>query len=313
MTFRQFGNQQLACMCIPLHAWYTKELPKDMHSCPSSSGWIWTCFRTAAVGSSLLDFCNQIGVSQADLATFCQHSHHLVGCHIGHERRQQGKQNTHNSTTHHTISSRASRGRKFQNWNAYKPLEQSKGCAYRWQASLLASQQQAFGLSIWRHAFWVLSLFSFHLISLHRSFSWNCSLHPTVTAVCVIPSHLNSSHLMSSQFFTSSHLIPCHVLSPFSALLSWSQLFSSLLMSPWAFLTSSHLVSAYPSFSQIFTVLFNSSQLSAAHVSSSYVFSSLLTSSELFSHLLSRSQLLSACLTSSQLFSAHSQIISALL
>ena len=32
-------------------------------------GWIWTCFGTA-VSSSLFDFCNQIGVSQADLATF---------------------------------------------------------------------------------------------------------------------------------------------------------------------------------------------------------------------------------------------------
>ena len=72
-----------------------------------------------------------------------------------------------------------------------------------------------------------------HLICPHRiaaSFG-SCSCHPIVTAVRVIPSHLNSSHV-SLAFSTSPNLIQSHVFSPFSALLGWSQLFLSLLMSP---------------------------------------------------------------------------------
>ena len=157
-----------------------------------------------------------------------------------------------------------------------------------------------------------------HFIWSHRIAAslGNCSLHPIVTAVCVIPSHLNSSHLMSSQFF---HLIASY---PISCLLSLSQLFSadrncSVLFS--CRLSFSHLFSSHlglSPLSQVFAALLNSSQLSAGHVSSSYVFSpllSLLTSSKLFSHLLSWTQLLSARLTSSPLFSTHAQIISALI
>ena len=103
----------------------------------------------------------------------------------------------------------------------------------------------------------------------------NCSLDPIVIAVCVIPSHLNSSHLTS-----------CH----------WSQLFSSLL----SHLNFSHLFSSRLGFSQIsqlFSTLLSSPQLMSAHLMSSRLFSPLLTSSKLFSHLLSWSQLLSARLT----------------
>ena len=60
----------------------------------------------------------------------------------------------------------------------------------------------------------------------------NCSLHPIVTVVCVIPSHLISSHLirvMSSQRFSppliSSPVASCHLMS--SSLLSFSRLFSA--------------------------------------------------------------------------------------
>ena len=106
-----------------------------------------------------------------------------------------------------------------------------------------------------------------------------------------VSSHLISTHLIS-RLVSFFHLILSHLNSslPCSALRGWSQLFSSLLMSPELFsslLISPQLISG---FSQIFTALLNSSQLSAAHVSSSYAFPSplsLLTSSTLFSHLLS--------------------------
>ena len=127
-------------------------------------------------------------------------------------------------------------------------------------------------------------------------------MHPIVTAVCVIPSHLNSSHLMSSQFF---HLIASH---PISCLLSLSQLFSadrncSVLFS--CRLSFSHLFSYHlglSPLSQVFAALLNSSQLSAGHVSSSYVFSPLLS---LFLHLLSSSHISSAELSFCQLVSPH--------
>ena len=105
--------------------------------------------------------------------------------------------------------------------------------------------------------------------------------------VCVIPSHLNPFHLMSSQFF-SPHRISSHLMSslPFSALLSWSQLFSSLLMSPELFsslLISSQLISAFSGFrssSQRFSALSSSCQLVSPHLSSSQ---RTLISSHLFS------------------------------
>ena len=131
----------------------------------------------------------------------------------------------------------------------------------------------------------------------------NCSLHPTVTAVCVIPSHIIiSTHLNSSELIRCLlgffHLISSNPISClrssllFSALLSWSQLFSLLLMSPELFsslLISSRLISAFLRFSQLVSTLLRSP------VSSFCAFSSLLFSPPL---------------TSSRLFSAHSQTIS---
>jgi len=138
----------------------------------------------------------------------------------------------------------------------------------------------------------MLNLFSFHLISSHRSFSWKL----LIASLC-------HRHPISSQliwcllsFFTSSHLIPSDVFSPF---LNSSQLITTVLISShvtWPFLISSQLISAF----QIFTALLNSSQLSAAHVSLSYVFSSLLSSSHIYSADLSSCQLVSPHLSSSQ-------------
>ena len=89
----------------------------------------------------------------------------------------------------------------------------------------------------------MLNLFSFHLISSHRSFSLKLFTH------C----HRSLCHPISSQlilcllsFFTSSHLISSDVFSPF--------------------LIPSQLISSYPSFSRIFTALVNFSQLFAVHV-----------------------------------------------
>ena len=189
----------------------------------------------------------------------------------------------------------------------------------------------------------MLDLVGSFLIWSHRiaASPGNCSLHAIVTAVCVIPSHLNSSHLMSSQPF-SPHLISAHLMSslPFSSL-SWSQLVSSLLMSPDLFshLFSAHLnssllsssqllhstqlvstqlfsalhhscpvrlsqlIPAFLRFSQLFSILLGSPQLMSAHLMSSHLVSPLLTSSKLFSHLLSWSQLAQRTLRASQLFS----------
>ena len=105
----------------------------------------------------------------------------------------------------------------------------------------------------------------------------NCSLHPIVTAVCVIPSHLNSSDIFSA-LFNSPNLIPSHVFSPLLSSLSCSKLVFSLRMPPMLF--SSLLIS-----SQLFSNFHSSSQLLAAHASLSmsyYLFSPLLTSSKLF-------------------------------
>ena len=168
----------------------------------------------------------------------------------------------------------------------------------------------------------------------------SCSLHPIVTAVCVISSHLILCRVVSSQRF---HLISSHVFSPF---LSSSQLITPVLMSSYvirAFLISSQLIwTLLFSVLLSFSILRSSSQLSSSqlfscqvvsthpissHLSSSQIFSALLTtvlssshpmsanliSSHLFSALLTSSKLfshLSADLSSSHLISAHSQIIS---
>ena len=167
----------------------------------------------------------------------------------------------------YTSSTQASRGRKFQIWNAYSLQSGEKAVPIGDRQASCASWQQALDWSIWCHVFRMLNPFSFHLISSHRSFSWKL----LIASLC----HRSLCHPISSQliscllsFFTSSHLISSHLMYslPFSALLSWSQLFSSLLMSPELFsslLISSQLISAF----QIFTALLNSSQLSAAHVS----------------------------------------------
>jgi len=148
-----------------------------------------------------------------------------------------------------------------------------------------------------RHAFWVLIIFSSHLISSHRSFSWklfiashcHCSLCRPISSPLI-------SRLLS--FF---HLISSHVFSP---LLSPSQLVQTVLFSSHvarAFLVSFHLISAYLSFSQ-FSQL---SQLFSAPRSSCQLILCLLISSLLFSHLLSSSHVSSADLSSCQLVSPH--------
>ena len=148
------------------------------------------------------------------------------------------------------------------------------------------------------HVFWMLNIFSFHLISSHRSSS--CKL--LTASHC----HRSLCHPISSQliscllnFFTASHLIPSHVFSP---ILSSSQLITTGLFSShviWASLISFHL-----SFSKLFSDFQNSSQLSAAHVSSPYVFSSPLPSSHISKALLTPPQLISALVSSSDLISA---------
>ena len=203
----------------------------------------------------------------------------------------------------------ASRGQKFQNWDAACTDCAFLGCGQ----AFCASQQQSLDFSFRCH------LFS-HFIWSHRvaAYLGNCSLHPIVVVVCVIPSpsHLISSHLIScllKLFFTSFHIIPSHVFSPFlssshlittvlisfSCHLKVSHLFSvhlnSSLLNPSQLLHStqlaltqlfsalhqsspvrssqlipSHLISAYPSFSQMFTVLLCTTKL--AQSTSQYYF-----------------------------------------
>ena len=77
------------------------------------------------------------------------------------------------------------------------------------------------------HAFRMLNLYSFHLISSHRSFYWKLlSASLCHHSLCHPISSQLSSCLLS--FFTSSHLIPSHVFSPF---LSSSQLITAVLFS----------------------------------------------------------------------------------
>ena len=162
-----------------------------------------------------------------------------------------------------------------------------------------ASQQQSLEFQSDATSFerWIFS----HFICSHRIAAslGNCSLHPTVTTVCVIPSHLNSSPVFSA-FFTASHLIPFHVFSP---ILSSSQLITTVLFSShviWAFLISFHLI-----FSQLFSDLHSSSQLFSALRSSCQLILRLLISSFFFSHLLSSSHTSSADLSSCQLVTPH--------
>ena len=144
---------------------------------------------------------------------------------------------------------------------------------------------------------WIFS----HFIWSHRIAAslGNCSLHPSVTTVCVIPFHLNSSHV-----FWVFHLISSH---PIWCLLSLSQLFS-------ADHNCSHLFSCHLSFSHLFSShlslcqLFRFSQLSLTLLSSRHsckLILCVLISSLLFSHLLSSSHIYSADLSSCQLVSHH--------
>ena len=116
-------------------------------------------------------------------------------------------------------------------------------------------------------------------------------MHPIVTPVCVIPSHLISVHFIScpvfSRFFTSSHLTSPHLIS------SHVSLFLAAL------LNCSHLFSCHPSFSQ-----------PLVSIGSSPFFSCQVVSTHPISAHLNPSRIFSALLTSSPLFSIHSQIVS---
>ena len=141
----------------------------------------------------------------------------------------------------------------------------------------------------------MLNLSSFHLISSRRSFSWKL----LSASLC----HRSLCHPISSQLISCLlslfHLISSHPISYLQSLsqLSWSQLFSSLLMSPELF--SSLLISSqlfrFHSFSQPFSTFRSSCRLILC----------VLISSLLFSHLLSSSHIYSADLTSCQLVSHH--------
>jgi hypothetical protein len=164
------------------------------------------------------------------------------------------------------------------------------------------------------HVFSRLDLFSFHLISSPRSFSWKLftASHCHRSLRHPIPSHLISCRVFSglSPQFISSHLMSSLL---FSALLSWSGLFSSLLTS---FDFFSSLVSSsefsffqFLSVSPFYAVCLNSALLSSSHVRSSQLIPShvisvfpahlaLLTSSQLFSALLSSPHVFSFLLSS---------------
>ena len=115
----------------------------------------------------------------------------------------------------------------------------------------------------------------------------NCPLHPIVTAVCVIPSHLNSSHVVSD-FSQSSHLISSHPIS----CLSLSQVFS-------ADHNCSHLFSCHLSF-HLFSAHLNSSLFSSSQLPRS----AQLVATQLFLALHHSCPVRSSHLVSSQLISA---------
>ena len=151
----------------------------------------------------------------------------------------------------------------------------------------------------------MLDLFSFHLISSHRSFSWNCLLiasHCHRSLCHPISSQLISSHVLSVFFTSSPHLIPSQVFSP---LLSSSQAGHNCSLLFSCHLSFSHLFSSHLSLSQLFSNFHSSSQLFSALHSSCQLILCLLISSLLFSHLLSSSHISSADLSSCQLVSPH--------
>ena len=189
----------------------------------------------------------------------------------------------------YTSSSRPSRGRKFQNWNAYSPESRTKTVPIGDRQASCALQQQFLDLSFQCHVFWPLDLFSPHLISSHRSFSWKLPIasHCHRSLCHPISSQLTSR--LFSDLSPSSHLISSH---PISYLLSLSQVFSadhncSRLFSCHL---SSHLFSAHLNFS-----LFSSSQLPR---------STQLVSTQLFLSLHHSCPVRSSHLVSSQLISA---------
>ena len=114
-------------------------------------------------------------------------------------------------------SARASRGRKFQIWNAAYSLYMSgaKAVPIGDSQASCASRQQALALSTWCHVFHVflmLNLFSLHWISSHRSFSWKLLIASHChDSLC----HPISSQLISSLLFSafSPHLISSHLMS----------------------------------------------------------------------------------------------------
>ena len=119
----------------------------------------------------------------------------------------------------------------------------------------------------------------------------NCSLHPIVTAVCVIQSHLISYPLSFFQLFSADH--NCSHISSCQCHPSPSDIFSAHL-SPSLFSLSQLLHSTRLVSTQLFSALHGSS-----HVSSSQLFTALLMSARLNSALHGSSQL-----SSSQLFTA---------
>ena len=246
-------------------------------------------------------------------------------------------------TFNFTSSTRSSQGRKFQNWNAY--------CAYRLLAGLLCFAATSWLLIPVPPLLKVGSFLISSLVSRVAASLGNCSLHPIVTAVCVIQSHLISSHIfspfLSSFQLITTVLISLHVNVTRAVLISsqliWVPLFSaylsssilrssSQLSSSWLFSCqlvsalhrSSHVSSSQLSSSQLFTALLMSARLNSSHLISAYIsssqiflalFTTLLSSSQLTSAHLKSSHLFSPLLTSSKLFLAlltSSQLISAL-
>ena len=173
-------------------------------------------------------------------------------------------------------STRASRGRKFQNWNAYSLRSGTKNVPVGCGQAFCASQQKF--LDMFWHIIPVTSLFTVHLFLIIWSHLMSAHLISShLTSSCPIPwHHLISCRAVSSQPFSphliSSHLISSHVFSP---LLSSSQLFSVDLI-------CSHLFSCHLSFSHLFSAHLNSSPFS----SSQLLHSMQLVSTQLFSALL---------------------------
>ena len=176
-------------------------------------------------------------------------------------------------------STRASRGRKFQNWNAYSLRSGTKNVPVGCGQAFCASQQKF--LDMFWHIIPVTSLFTVHLFSSSDLISCRLISPHLISSHLILSNPMASSHLMScrvfSTFFTSPHLISPHLISShvFSPLLSSSQLFSVDLI-------CSHLFSCHLSFSHLFSAHLNSSPFS----SSQLLHSMQLVSTQLFSALL---------------------------